>query len=62
MEDIPIYNAYDICQYQSCRCRSCGHDQRGNCLADTGDCTEAMGLGRCPIGSCPMYKSKGGVA
>lgn len=58
MEEIPIYNAYDICRDQSCQCRSCGNDRSGICLAGTGDCTEAMGQGRCPVMECATWMPK----
>lgn len=49
MEAAVIYSHYDLCQHQGCQCRSCGHDQGGNCEADTGDCAGAAEQGRCPM-------------
>lgn len=56
--DYRFSDVYDNCQYQGCQCRSCGHDQGGECLAETGDCTGAKEQGRCPIRVCPMYKKR----
>lgn len=58
MEEIPMYSAYDICQHQGCQCQSCGNDQGGTCLADTGDCAGAREQGRCPIRICPMWRAR----
>lgn len=47
---------YEFCMLQGCQCKTCGHDQGGECLADTGDCTGAREQGRCPVRICPMWK------
>lgn len=55
MEEIPIYNAYDICEHQSCQCRSCDHDKSGVCGVDKGDCVNALRTGRCPVWGCVAW-------
>ena len=50
-------HAYKPCNY-ICHCQSCGNDQGGSCLAETGDCAEAREQERCPISICPMHKPK----